>query len=49
MFIHKALNFSINLYEFCKHKDFDVCAILLELSYIKILVISVDISSQITF
>ena len=41
-FIHKALKLStINLHEFCKHKDSEVCTILLELSYTKILVITV--------
>ena len=42
IFIHKALKVStINLHEFCKDKDFEVCAFLLELSYTKILVITV--------
>lgn len=42
IFIHNALKFStINLYEFCKDKDFEVCTILLELSCTKTLVIMV--------
>ena len=42
IFIHKALKVStINLHEFNKDKDFEVCAFLLELSYTKILVITV--------
>jgi hypothetical protein len=42
IFRHKALKFSsINFNEFCKDKDFEVCTILLELSYTKILVLTV--------
>jgi len=42
IFIHKALKFStINLHEFCKDNDLEVCTILLELSYIKIFVTAV--------
>ena len=41
MFIDKALEFSTNLHEFCKRKDFEVCEIILELPYINMLVISV--------
>jgi exonuclease III len=40
IFIHNALKFS-NFLEFCKDKDFEVCTILLDLSYTKILVITV--------
>ena len=42
IFIHKALKVStIHLHEFCKDKEFEVCAFLLELSFNKILVITV--------
>jgi len=42
MFIHKALKFSTLIAtNFCKDNNFEVCTILLEISYTKSLVITV--------